>query len=150
MAVSGAGDIGYEGEIYYDADGDIASATWVLIPDIQDVQETSSKNKATIPVRNVPVVGVLPTHTVLSHSVTITKANGATVYDALHAAYVANTRIGIASMTGPIATSGESGWQYEAFITDWNDDGSHEGVSATFTVEPAANATTAATYTTIA
>lgn len=136
--------VGYVEEIYYDADGDIASPTWVLIPGVQDVQESSSKNKAEIAERNVPVQGVEVTHTVYSVDVTITKDTGDTDYDALRAAYEDNTRIGLAVMSGPVATVGSAGFQCEAFITAWNNDGSHEGTAATITIEPAAHPTTAA------
>jgi len=63
MALSGAGEVGFIEEIYYDADGDIASPTWVLIPGVQDVQESATKNVAEIAERNVPEMGVVPTHT---------------------------------------------------------------------------------------
>lgn len=149
MALAGAGEVGFTEEIYYDADGDIASPTWVLIPGVQDVQESSTYNKAEIAVRNVDVVGVVPTHEVYSVDVTITKKNGHTDYDALRAAYQAKTKIGVAVMSGPIATVGEKGFQAEAYITAWNNDGSHEGSAVTITIEPAANATTAATVATI-
>ena len=149
MAVSGAGELGYTEEIYYDADGSIAIPTWVLIPGVVDVQQNSSKNKADIAERNVPVVGVEVTHTVYSVDVTITKRNGNTNYDALRAAYEAGTRIGIAVMSGPVATSGEKGFQAEAYITSWSDDGAHEGNTVSLTFEPAANPTTAASVVTI-
>lgn len=149
MAVSGAGEIGFIEEIYYDADGDIASPTWVAFPGVQDVQQTSSKNVSEIAERNVPVIGVIPTHTNFEVSVTITKKNGNASYDALRAAYEDNTKIGIAAMTGPVATVGEKGFQCEAYIVGWDDDGSHEGNNATLTIRPAANPTTAADYVTI-
>lgn len=149
MATSGAGEIGFIEEIYYDADGDIASPTWVLMPGVQDVQQSSDKDVAELKIRNTAVTGVVPAHTNFSVDVTITKANGDTDYDALRAAYEDNTKIGLAVMTGPVATSGESGFQCEAYITSWSDDGSHTGNSATFTVQPAALPTTAADYVTI-
>lgn len=149
MALAGAGEVGFIEEIYYDADGDIASPTWVLIPGVQDVQESSSKNVSEIAERNVPVIGTVPTHTNWSVDVTITKKNGDTGYDALKAAYEDNTRIGVAVMTGPIATAGEKGFQCEAYITQWNNDGSHEGNNVTITIRPAAVPTTAADYVTI-
>ena len=150
MGLTGSGEVGYTEEVYYDADGDIASATWVLVPGVQDVQQNSSKNKAEIAERNVAVVGVEVTHTVYSVDITITKRNGNTDYDALRAAYEAGTRIGIAVMSGPIATAGEKGFQAEAYITGWNDDGAHEGSTVQITVEPAANPTTAAALVTAA
>ena len=149
MPVSGAGEVGYVEEIYYDADGDIATPTWVQITGVVDVQENSTKNKAQVMVRNTAEAGVIPTHTVRSFDVTLTKRNGETVYDALKAAYEDNTKIGIAVMTGPIATTGEKGFQAEAYITQWNNDGSHEGHTVSITIEPAANATTAADYVTV-
>ena len=149
MALAGAGEVGFIEEIYYDADGDIASPTWVLIPGVQDVQESASKNVAEIAERNVAEIGVMPTHTNREYTVTITKKNGNTNYDALKAAFEDNTRIGIAAMTGPIATAGEKGFQAEAFIVGWDDDGSHEGNSATLTIRAGANATTAADFVTI-
>lgn len=150
MALSGAGEVGYIEEVYYDTDGDIASATWVAFPGVQDVQFTSQSNKAEIAERNVKYVGVVPTHKVVSITVVITKKNGDTDYDALRAAHDADTKLGIATMTGPIATVGEKGWQGEVYITGWDDDGSHEGNNVTLTLEPAANATTAAALVTIA
>lgn len=144
MGVSGAGDIGFDGEIYYDADGDIASPTWVLMPGVQDVQENSAYNESEIAERNVRVIGVELTHESYSVDVTLTKRNGNSDYDALRAAYQAKTRIGLAVMSGPVATVGESGFQAEAYIASWNDDGSHEGNSVSLTIKPAANPTTAA------
>ncbi len=149
MALTGSGEVGYTEEIYYDADGDIASPTWVLIPGVQDVQENSAKNKSEIAERNVGTVGVEVTHTVYSVDITITKRNGNTDYDALRAAYEAGTRIGLAVMSGPVATVGEKGFQSEAYITSWSGDGSHEGNSVSITIEPAANPTTAASVVTI-
>lgn len=150
MALAGAGEVGYVEEIYYDADGDIASPTWVLMPGVSDVQVTSSKNEAEIAERNVYVVGVVPTHMNWSVSVTIEKRNGETSYDLLRAAYEDNTKIGVAVMTGLVATVGEKGFQCEAYITGWDDDGAHEGHTASLTIKPAAPATTAADYVTIA
>lgn len=149
MALSGAGEIGYTEEIYYDADGDIASPTWALMPGVMDVQENSTKNESEIAERNVATIGYEVTHTVYSVDVTLAKRNGDSDYDALKAAYEDNTRIGLAVMTGPVATVGEKGFQCEAFITAWNNDGSHEGNSVTLTLKPAANPTTAADFVTI-
>jgi len=149
MALSGAGEVGYTEEIYYDADGDIASPTWVLMPSVQDVQVTASKNVAEIAVRNDKEVGVVPTHTVREITVVLTKRNGETNYDALKAAFEDNTKIGVAAMTGPVATNGEKGFQAEAYIVGWDDDGAHEGNSVSLTIRPAANPTTAADYVTI-
>lgn len=141
--------VGYVEEIYYDADGDIASPTWVLMPGVQDVQESSTKNKAEIAERNNAVQGVYPTHTVYSVDVTLTKNVGDTDYDALRAAYEDNTKIGVAVMSGPVATVGSAGFQAEAYITSWSSDGSHEGSGATITIEAAADPTTAADYVTV-
>lgn len=149
MALAGAGEVGFIEEIYYDADGDIASPTWVLIPGVQDVQVSASKNVSEIAERNVPEIGVVPTHTSREITVTITKKNGNTNYDALKAAFEDNTKIGVAAMTGPVATAGEKGFQAEAYIVGWDDDGAHEGNSVSITIRPAANATTAADYVTI-
>lgn len=149
MAVSGAGEIGYLEELYYDADGSIASPTWVSVPGVQDVQQSNQSNKAEIAERNVDYVGVVPTHKVYSLTATITKRNGDTDYDALKSAHEANTKIGLAAMTGPIATIGEKGFQAEVYVTGWDDDGSHEGSAVTVTFEPAHNPTTAADHVTI-
>lgn len=150
MALTGLGEIGYTEEIYYDADGNIATPTWVLIPGVQDVQENSSLNESEFAERNVPVIGVVPTHETYSVDVIISRRNGETSYDALRAAYRARTKIGLAVMSGPIATVGEKGFQCEAYITGWNSDGSHEGNNATLTIKPAANPTTAAALVTVA
>lgn len=150
MALTGLGEIGYTEEIYYDADGDIASPTWVLIPGVQDVQEDSSMNVSEFAERNVPVIGVEVTHENYSVDVTISKRNGETSFNALRTAYRARTKIGLAVMSGPIATVGESGFQCEARITAWKPDGSHEGNSAVITIRPAANPTTAAAFVTVA
>jgi hypothetical protein len=149
MALTGAGEVGFIEEVYYDADGDIASPTWVLMPGVQDVQVSSQSNKSEIAVRNEDFVGVVPTHKVVSITVTLTKRNGDTNYDALREAHFSNTKIGVAAMTGPVATVGEKGFQAEAYVTGWDDDGAHEGNSVSVTIEPAANATTAADYVTI-
>jgi len=149
MGVSGAGEIGFTEEIYYDADGDIASPTWVLMPGVQDVQENSTLNESEFAERNVNVIGVVPTHETYSVDVTISKRNGNTDFDALRAAYRGRTKIGLAVMSGAVATTGESGFQCEAYVTGWNNDGSHEGNNVTVTIKPAANPTTAAALVTI-
>lgn len=143
MALTGAPVIGKACKLYYDADGDIATPTWVEIGKVQNVDVDWSRDEAEIKERDQDEATVMLGHKVRSITVEITRRPDNAVYDAIEAAAEAGTKIGLAAYTGAIATAGNRGWAGEVFVTAATDPQAHTGSTRTFTFRPAASYVTA-------
>lgn len=140
-----AGDarIGRLHELHVDADGDIASPTWVEYGEIQGGNRTSQRNVSEVAERGLDEITVMLGHKKKEMSFTITKRPGNTNFDLIQAAHESGAKIGIAMMTGPIATSGEQGFQGEVYVTGFDSDESNESTVCSITMMPCADYTTA-------
>jgi len=135
--------IGRLHKFYIDADGDIATPTWVEYGEIQSGSRSSQRKVAEVEERGIDETTVMLGHKGREISLTVTKRPGNTNYDLLQTAYEDGGKVGVAMMTGPIATSGEQGYQAEMYVTGFDADESNESTSAAVTLRPCADYTTA-------
>lgn len=141
--MAGEARLGRLHKLYIDADGDIESPTWVEYGEIQGASRSNPRDVAEVKERGLDETTVLLGHKTRELSLTVTKRPGNTNYDILEEAFESGSKVGVAMMTGPIATAGERGYQAEMYVTNWDDDQAHDATSATVTLRPAADYTTA-------
>ena len=135
---------------YVDADGDIATPTWVLYGKIQGANRTQQRDVAEIKERDLDETLVMLGHKNREITLPITKRPGDTNYDILEAAFESGAKVGIAMMTGPIATSGERGYQAEMYVTGFDDDEAHDATTINVTLRPCGDYVTAPAFVQIA
>ena len=107
--MAGEARIGRLHEIHVDADGDIAAPTWVEYGEIQGASRSGQRDVAEVKERSVEETLVMLGHQNRELSLTITKRPGNVNFDILQTAFETGAKVGIAMMTGPIATIGEQG-----------------------------------------
>ncbi len=146
MALTGKVKLGKARKLYIDVDGDIAIPTWVEAGKIQGLSKSYGHNVAEIEERDVEDVTVMLGHKTREISFELTVRPGDAVYDAIEDAFENQTKIGVAVFSGPIATSGERGFEAEAYVTDWSDDEAHTNSSVSITLRPAADWDTAPAF----
>lgn len=146
MALTGVPVIGKNRKVYYDADGDIATPTWVEIGKCQAAEDSADRDQAEIKERDNNITTYDFGHFNVQPTIELTVRPGNTAYDALWAAWTAGTKIGLAVMTGAVATVGNQGFQGEVKITSWQMSGGHTDVTATLTFAPYAGYTTAPAF----
>ena len=146
MSVTGKPTLGKNRKFYIDVDGAIATPTWTLAGKIQGLQLSGPHNVAEIEEREEEEVLVLLAHKKRTLSLQLTHRPGNTIYDAIQDAYENQTKIGVAIMSGPIANSGERGYQAEMYVEDFDDDQGHTNTAVAVTLRPAADYATAPTF----
>lgn len=150
MALTGKPKIGKLKKFYIDVDGDIAAPTWVEVGTIQGLTKNSGRNVAELEERGEEEVLVMLGHKTREVTFQLTCRPGSTTYDAIEDAFENGTKIGIAAMTGPIATVGERGYQAEVYVTQFDDDQGHTNSAIAVTVRAAADYDTAPAHVEIA
>ena len=148
--MSGEVKIGRLHKLYVDADGDIAVPTWVEYGEIQGGSRTGQRDVSEIKERAFDETLVMLGHKNREISLTATKRPGNTNFDLLQAAFESGAKVGIAMMTGPIATSGEQGYQAEMYVTGFDDDQANDATTVAVTLRPAADYVTAPDFVEIA
>ena len=143
MALTGVPVIGKNRKAYYDADGSIASPTWVEIGKCQAADMSGDRDKAEVKERDCDFTTYMAGHWNIEPTIELTVRPGNSVYDALWTAWDTGGLIGIAISTGAIATQGNQHFQAEVLITSWQSGGGHTDVTATLTFSPYAGYTTA-------
>lgn len=146
----GAARVGRLHKLYVDADGDIASPTWVEYGEIQGASVTCQRDVAEVKERSVQETTVMLGHINTEVSLTVTKRPGNTNYDILRSAFYAGAKVGIATMTGPIATVGEQGFQAEMFVVGFDDPQENDSTTCDVTLRPCAVYVTAPAFVQIA
>lgn len=146
-AADGTVIAGVHCKTYYDADGNIAVPTWVELTGTSGVQLPSKWTTAKVLQRSPRIELNIPVHLQIPVTVKLPRRPGNTAFDIFMTAHRTDAKIGIAVMSGLITDTGEYGVQYEAKVTEANDDQGHDGVEVVFTVEPDANYTTAPVFT---
>jgi len=131
--------IGRLHKLYVDADGDIATPTWVEYGEIQGGNRSQGKDLAEIKERGLDETVVLPGHKTREVSITLTKRPGNVNFDILQTAFETDAKVGIAMMTGPIATSGEQGYQAEMYVTQFDDNQENDSTTVNCTLKAAAD-----------
>jgi len=135
----GEARIGRLHKFYIDADGDIATPTWVLYGKIQGANRTGGRDVAEVKERDLEDTLVMLGHKNREITLTITKRPGDTNFDLLQAAFESGSKIGIAMMTGLIATVGEQGYQAEMYVTNFETPEEHDSTANTVTLRPCAD-----------
>ena len=137
-------------KLYIDPAGDMTTPTWTEYGKIQGGGQTSGRDVSELKERDTDETTVLLGHRNNEQSLTITRRHGNTQFDALRTAHINGSKISIAMMTGTITDSGERGYQAEMYVTQFDDDQSHESNSISVTLRPAADYVVAPGYVTIA
>ena len=143
MPLSGGALIGRLHKIYIELDADLATPTWGLYGKIQGGNRSGNRDVSEIKERDLDDTTVLLGHKNREITIPITRRPGNAQYDALEEAFENGTKIGIAMMTGLIATVGERGYQAEMYVTNWDDDQAHDSSTIQVTLRPAADYVTA-------
>lgn len=138
--------IGRLHKLYVDADGSIASPTWVEYGEIQGASRSGGRDVAEVKERGLSETTVMLGHKTREISLTVTKRPGNTNFNILQTAYETGAKVGIAMMTGAIATVGEQGFQAECYVTQFDDDQAHDSTTATATLRPCADYVTAPAF----
>lgn len=141
-----AARIGRLHKLYIDADGSIATPTWVEYGEIQGASRTGSRDVAEVKERGLAETTVMLGHKTREISMTVTKRPGNTNFNLLQTAYETGAKIGVAMMTGTITTAGEQGYQAECYVTQFDDDQAHDSTTCTVTLRPCADYTTAPAF----
>lgn len=141
--MGGEARIGRLHKMYVDADGDIATPTWVEYGEIQGANRTQQRDVAEVKERGLDETTVMLGHKNREISLTLTKRPGNTNFDILQTAYEDGNKVGIAMMTGPIATSGEQGWQGECYVTGFDAPEENDSTTVAATLRPCADYVTA-------
>lgn len=137
--MAGEARIGRLHKLYVDADGDIAVPTWVEYGEIQGGGRSDQRDLAEVKERGLDETTVMLGHKSREVSLTLTKRPGNTNFDLLQAAFDTGAKVGIAMMTGAIATSGEQGFQAEMYVTAFNDDQANDSTTVSATLRPCAD-----------
>lgn len=148
--MAGEARIGRLHKLYVDADGDISSPTWVEYGEIQGGNKNRGRDTAEVKERASPETLVMLGHISTEISLTLTKRPGNTNYDLVEAAAETGAKIGIAMMSGDIATSGERGYQAEMYVTQFDDDQSNDSTTVSVTLRPCADYATAPDFVEVA
>ena len=152
MPLTGAAKIGRLHKLYVEPSADLATLpTWEEYGKIQGANRTGparrGRGEGTRSRRHDRPVGAQePRDYAARHP----PSRQCTQYDYLEDAFENGTKIGIAMMTGEIATSGERGYQAEMYVTGFDDDQAHDSTSVQATLRPAADYTTAPDFVEIA
>lgn len=150
MPLTGAAKIGRLHKLYVEPSADLALPTWEEYGKIQGANRTGQRDVAEVKERDLEDTTVLLGHKNREITLPVTRRPGNTQYDYLEDAFENGTKIGIAMMTGEIATSGERGYQAEMYVTGFDDDQAHDSTSVQVTLRPAADYTTAPDFVEIA
>lgn len=132
--------IGLDMGLYFDAVG-VGQDVWVLAEEVGDVNNADSYNTSQRKVRRKKFEGTVLGQRVVETTFTLTYVENDPVYELLRAAYEAKSIIGVAAMTGLIATSGSEGLQYDGKVASFpmgqplEEDGTYDVV-----IKPAAEA----------
>lgn len=147
MALTGDVKIGRLHKLYIEPSADLALPSWVEYGKIQGANKTGQKDRSEIKERDLAITTEISGHRKDEITLTLTKRPGNTEYDALEdAAQGDNIKIGIALMTGDIATPGERGFQAEMIVVGWDDDQAHDNSTVQVTLAPSANYVTAPAF----
>lgn len=149
MPSNGAVLVGKNHKLYYDADGDIASPTWVEVTICQSVTANQEWDVTDIRERGTAPVLAAVSHYNIPIEITLTRRPASTIYAAFKTAAVTGSKIGLAVMNGTVSTVGNKGWQGEFLITSNGDDQGPDSASATFTARLDAEYTTAPAFVTV-
>ena len=145
-AASGAPQIGKVRNAYYDADGSIASPTWVAIGKMSGGDHSATRDSVEIAERDIDLKTYMHGHFDIKPQLELTVRPGNSVYDALRVAFETKAKIGLAMMTGLITDSGHYGIQGEFRIEEWSEPQGNTDVSASLTLALAADYTTAPAF----
>lgn len=130
------GVIGGAGKTYYDTVG-VGVGTWTEIDAVIDVTTNSELNVGEIKDRSLTDVLVLAAKRNTSFDVNINYKPGDAGYEAFRDAYTNRRNIGLAVMTGAIATAGSEGWQCDCLVTSFGrGEPLEEGMSIPCTLRP--------------
>lgn len=140
---TGAPQIGKVRKFYYDADGSIASPTWVPVGKMSGGDHSSQHEKVEIKERDNNFTTYMLGHTDVPIQVELTVRPGNAVYEALYDAHIAKTKIGVAMMTGDLTVGDHFGIQAEVRIDSWQEPQGNTDVNATLGISLAADYTTA-------
>jgi hypothetical protein len=137
--MAGEARIGRLHKLYIDADGDIATPTWVEYGKIQGASRSGSRDVAEVKERDLDDTLVMLGHKNREITVTVTKRPGNTQFDLLQAAFEAGSKVGVAMMTGAIATVGEQGYQAEMYVTNFESPEENDSTVCNVTLRPCAD-----------
>ena len=150
MPLTGGALIGRLHKLYIEPTADLATPTWEEYGKIQGASRTGQRDVAEVKERDLEDTTVLLGHKNREITLPVTRRPGNTQYDALEDAFESGAKIGIAMMTGAIATSGERGYQAEMYVTGFDDDQAHDSTQVSVTLRPAADYVTAPDFVEIA
>ena len=132
--------IGEEGQLLYDGVG-VGVGTWAELDAVIDVTGNAERAAAEIKDRSLDDVLVLPGKRTISVEGNINYKPGDAGFEAMRDAFLNKRNIGIAVMTGPIATVGSEGWQFDAQVVSFGrGEPLEEGMQVPFTLRPSAQA----------
>lgn len=103
---------------YYSSNG-VAGAGWTALNIIGDVQINASRANSPVKERASDFEKTIAGQVALEATFTMTRRTNNAQYEALRDAFLNNTSIGVAFMTGAINTNGSEGWQFDAVVTDF-------------------------------
>lgn len=146
-AASGIVIPGIHTKTYYDADGSIASPTWVELTGTSGVQMPSKWTTAKVLQRSPRFEMSLNCHLQCPITVKMPRRPGNTAFDIFMTAHRTDGKIGIAVMSGTITDTGHYGYQFECTVSEANDDQEHNSTDVVFVLEPTPNYTTAPVFT---
>lgn len=110
--------LGRKSKMYYSLSG-AASATWVEVTPVGDVNQADSRGSTDIETRESDFTKVVTGTRKLEISYNMKLTNGETQFAALRAAYIADDDIGIANYIGDMADSGATGQHMDCKIIDF-------------------------------
>lgn len=135
---------------YIDPSG-VGGSTWTEVKILGDVQLPSSHNTGKVKERGSGFEKTVLGQKVNQATFTLTRRVGNANWEAIRDAYLNKTLLGFAFMTGPIATSGSEGWQFDGVIVDFPiAEPLEEASTVDVVVEPAAESTVEPSYVEIA
>ena len=134
--------LGLDGFVHYDTSG-VASPTWLDADNVEEVTLNLERPAGEIKNRSSDWMKVLLGKQGASIEITMTYNGGAADWEAFRDAYLNGTDIGVAIMTGDIATVGSEGLVADMKVTAMSRaEPLEEGMQVTFTLQPSAASAT--------
>jgi hypothetical protein len=132
---------GLECALYLDPAG-VDQGTWTQYEDVGDVNVAHAWNQSQRKIRKHTHERTTLGQGVLEVTFTATYRAGDAGFEMLRDAHINKTVIGVAVMSGPIATVGSEGWQLDAVVSDFPESQAlEEDMSFDVTLKPASQAT---------
>lgn len=137
--------------VFHTDDAGAGIGTWATYDGVADVTVTATRNTGRRKDRSLDYETVHAGQRVISVSATLTFEAGDTQMEEIRTAFNSGADIGIAVMSGPVATTGSEGLICNAKVTEYSTSQPLENVvSISVTFEPSADSTYALTYTEVA